>query len=717
MNARARDLAGISRRGFLQAGAAGGLVLCIGLQGCSRPGGGTAGPPKLIESNAWLRIGTDNSITFLCDRSEMGQGVYTALATLLAEELGVDPARMRIEFAPPGDAYINQLIGGQVTGGSTSVRDGWTKLRTAGAQAREMLLAAAAQEWKTSPASCRVEDGVIVSPSGKKLEFGAVAQAASLLPVPEKVTLKPPTDFTWLGKPLPRLDTPAKCEGKTIYGIDVTLPGMLHGALAMPPMLQGKVKGYDDTAAKSMPGVRAIVPTSSGIVVVADTWWQARKARDALEVEWDGSATAALNDGGILRGLRKASESQGLVVRKEGDAPAALKNAKRVLRAQYELPLLAHATLEPQVCTADVRADRCDLYAPTQVQGMAQAAAAKAAGLEPGQVRVHTTFLGGGFGRRLDVDFIPAAVEASKSVGKPVKLLWTREDDTSHDNYRPASYNTVAAGFDAEGRLDAWHLHLTSPSITARVFPGAVPEGQPDPFAIEAAANYPYDVPNVQVEWMRHELGLDVGYWRSVSHAPNCFVAESFMDEIAHSLKQDPAQLRRSLLAKKRRYLDVLEVALRRSGYEAPAAAGRHRGIAVMEGYDTYMAQVAEISIDDGRLKVHKITCALDCGQVVNPSIVTAQVESSIVFGLSAALWGEINVQGGKVQQSNFHDYRVVRMNEMPLIETIRLDSSEPPGGIGEPATALVAPAICNAIYAANGLRIRSLPISRHGLA
>lgn len=708
----------LSRRDFLKTSAVGlgGLVLAIDLAGCSKPGS-RPGATSVVTTNAWLRIGTDNSITFLCDRSEMGQGVYTGLVTIFAEELGVDPARIAVEFAPAGPAYVNALLGGQITGGSTSVRDAWTRLRTAGAQARELLKTAAAREWDTSASACRVENGEVISPFGKRLSYGAVAAAAAALPVPTDVALKPATAFQWIGREGRRLDTPAKVDGSAIYGIDVTLPGMLYAALAQPPMLGGKAKSVDDAAARAMPGVRDVVTTTSGIAVVADSWWQARQGRDALRIEWDGSASAGLNDGAILRGLRQAAAKSGIVARKEGDAEGALKAAARVVRAEYELPLLAHATMEPQVCTAHVQASSCDIYVPTQTQGAAQAVAAAAAGLEPAQVKVHTTFLGGGFGRRLDVDFIPAAVEASKATGKPVKLLWTREDDITHDTYRPPAYDTVAGGFDRDGNLVAWKLHLTGPSITARVFPGAVPAGAVDPFAVEAAANYPYDVPNVLVDWVPHEVGLDVGYWRSVSHALNCFVAESFMDELALAAGRDPAAFRRALLAKQPRYREVLDVALRRSRYDKPATAGRFRGVAVMEGYDTYMAQVAEISIVDGKVKVHRIVCALDCGQTINPTIVVAQVESAILFGLSAALWGEINVQGGRVQQSNFHDYRVVRMNEVPAIETYVVGSDNPPGGIGEPATALVAPAICNAIHAATKRRLRSLPVKRHNLA
>ncbi len=712
------SLGAVTRRDFVKAGAAvsGGLILGVTLTGC-KPSAKPAGPTELktITTNAWLKIGTDNTITFLCDRSEMGQGVYTALPMLLAEELGVAVDRIKVEFAPVGDAYVNKLLGGQLTGGSTSVRDAWEKLRTAGAQAREMLIAAAAAEWKTSPASCRTENGEVVSSRGERIAFGAVAEAAAKLPVPTEVKLKASKDFAVIGKPQKRLDTPAKVDGTAQYGIDVKLDGMLYAALAQPPVLLGTVKSFDDTKAKAMPGVRAVVQTSSGVAVVADSWWQARKARDVLEIVWDGGANAGLTDAKIRQGLRQAAAGEAKPARNDGDVDTAIKGAARVVRAEYELPMLAHATLEPQNCTADVKADGCDLYAPTQIQAVAQAVAAQAAGLKPEQVRVHTTFLGGGFGRRLESDFVAAAVEASKAVGKPVKVVWTREDDMTHDAYRPPALEQCVGTFDAEGKLSGWKLHIVSPSITARMFPAVVANAI-DPFVLEAATNYPYDVPNVRVQYTQHEIGIHVGYWRSVSHAVNCFVAESFMDELAAAAKQDPVRFRLGLLGKSPRYREVLEVAIRKGRY-GQAAEGRFQGVALMEGYGTYMAQVAEISIDKGALQVHEITCVADVGQVVNPDTVVAQIESSIVFGLSAALWGEINVQGGRVQQTNFDTYRIARLNEVPKLNIHVLPSDEAPGGIGEPATALVAPAICNAIYLATGKRLRSLPLSRHKLA
>jgi len=702
-----------SRRAFV-----GGLVIAISLPACKQSPK-SSGEKKVFETNAWLRIGTDNSITFLCDRAEMGQGVYTSLPMLIAEELGVGLEQIKVEFAPPGDQYINNLIGGQITGGSTSVRDGWEKLRKAGATARTLLVGAAAEEWGVDPRSCKVANGVILSPHHKKLTFGEVAEAASKLPVPKDVPLKPASQFTMIGKAQKRKDTPAKVDGSAIYGIDVKLPGMLHAALLQSPTLGGTVKTFNDDKARAMPGFVATVLTSSGVAVVADSWWRARKARDVLTVEWDAGPNAALNDAKIMQTLRKGAAGPGRVARNDGDAAAAIKGAARTVRADYELPLLAHATLEPQNCTADVRDDGADIYVPTQVQQIAQATAAKAAGLDPKLVKVHTTFLGGGFGRRLEVDFIPAAVETSKALKKPVKLVWTREDDMTHDAYRPPAFDQVAGGFDDKGKLVAFNLHLTGPSITSRMFP-SVTEKMVDPFAVEGAANYPYDVPNVHVDFQQQEIGINVGYWRSVSHALNCFVVESFMDELAVATKKNSYEFRKALLQKQPRFLKVLDLVVKESRFGFPQR-GHFHGLSVMEGYGTYMAQVAEVSIDvgenAGKLKVHRIYCAADCGQQVNPDTVVAQIESSIIFGLSALMWGEINIQNGRVQQTNFDNYRVARMTDAPRIDSYVIESGEAPGGIGEPATALVAPAVCNAIYTATGRRLRSLPLSRHRLA
>ncbi len=720
MNARVQpgaEPAGLERRDFLKASllVGGGLVLGVSLGACGKPGA-SAGPALGGQPNAWLRIGGDNTITVLVDRSEMGQGVYTSLPTLLAEELGVPLAKISVEAAPPGDAYINALIGAQVTGGSTSVRDAYQKLRLAGAQARTMLIGAAAERWKLDPATLVVADVAVKAPNGDSLTFGELAEAAAKRPVPKDVVLKDAKDFSLVGKPQPRLDTPSKVDGSAEYGLDVKRPGMKYAALAQSPVLGGTVKSVDAAVAEKMPGVIKVVTTKSGVAVVAEHYWQAHTARDALKIEWDAGANGKLDNAVIHAGLKDAAKGTGQSARKDGDSGAALKAAAKKVTATYELPLLAHATMEPMNCTADVRADGCDVYVGTQVQGIAQGAAAAAAAMKPEQVRIHTTLLGGGFGRRLEVDFIPAAVEVSKAVGAPVKLIWSREDDMTHDAYRPPALDSATAGFDAHGALNAVAITLTSPSITARMFPPVV-EKMVDPFAIEAAANFLYDVPNVSVDYIRHEIGINVGYWRSVSHALNCFVVESFMDELAHATAKDPYQFRRALLAKQPRALKVLDEAARLADW-GKAPAGRHQGIALMEGYGTYLAAVAEVSVPGGKLKVERIVCVVDCGQTVNPGIVDQQITSGMVFGLSAALFGEIHLDGGKVRETNFDTFRVLRLNEVPSLEAHVLPGTDAPGGIGEPTTAIVAPAVANALFAATGNRVRALPFgARLGLA
>ena len=708
---------GLKRREFLQASllAGGGLVLGVTLGACGKPGG----PAKAAvggQPNAWLRIGGDNTITVLVDRSEMGQGVYTSLPMLLAEELGVPLAKITVEAAPPGDVYINALIGAQVTGGSTSVRDAYQKLRLAGAQARTMLVGAAGERWKLDPATLTVADAAVRAPNGDSLTFGELAEAAAKRPVPKDVVLKEAKSFNLVGTAHARLDTPSKVDGSAEYGLDVRRPGMKYAALAQSPVLGGTVKSVDASEAEKLPGVIKVVTTKSGVAVVAEHYWQAHTARDALKIDWDAGPNGKLDNAAIRAGLKDAAKGTGKSARKDGDSGAALKAAAKKVTATYELPLLAHATMEPMNCTADVRADSCDVYVGTQVQGIAQGAAAAAAGLKPEQVRIHTTLLGGGFGRRLEVDFIPAAVEVSKAVGAPVKLIWTREDDMTHDAYRPPALDSATAGFDAKGGLSAVSITLTSPSITARMFPPVV-EKMVDPFAVEAAANFLYDVPNVSVDYIRHEIGINVGYWRSVSHALNCFVVESFMDELAHAQAKDPYQFRRALLGKQPRAQKVLDEAARLADW-GKAPAGRHQGIALMEGYGTYLAAVAEVSVPHGKLKVERIVCVVDCGQMVNPGIVDQQITSGMVFGLSAALYGEIHLDGGKVRETNFDSFRVLRLNEVPVLEAHVLPGTDAPGGIGEPTTAIVAPAVANALFAATGNRVRALPFgARLGVA
>jgi len=715
-----RPVSDPSRRDFLSATATagGGLILALALP---RPGGrsssaAAAGTARAAggQLNAWLKIAGDNSITIIVDRSEMGQGVYTALPMLLAEELNINFDAIRIEAAPVGDAYISPGNGGQITGTSNSVQESWDKLRMAGATARTMLVAAAAKRWRVDPAQCRAENGSISNAQGKVLTYGQLADSAAQLPVPKDVKLKPKSAFQIIGKPRARIDTPGKVDGSAEFGLDVKLPGMLYAALVQSPVLGGKATALDSAAAEKMPGVRKVLRSGSGVVVVADHFWQALKARRALNITWDPGANVQLDNAAIHALLKKtAAAGPGLAARTDGDVAAALKSAKLTLSAAYYLPLLAHACMEPMNCTADVKPNGCDLYVGTQVQQVSQTTAAAAAGLSPAEVRVHTTLIGGGFGRRLDIDFIPAAVEASKAVGVPVKVIWTREDDMTHDTYRPPAYEEVSGGVDAAGKVIAWKLHITSPSITERMFP---PVKGVDDSVIEAAVNNLYDVPNLAVSYSRQEIGIDVGYLRSVSHAPNCFVIESFMDELAAAAGMNPYDFRMRQLANKPRQRRVLELAAERAGW-GKAQAGRHQGVALMEGYTSHLAQVAEISIVGGELLVHKIVCVVDCGQMVNPRIVESQIESGIVFGLSAARWGNVTIAGGMVQQTNFNNYRVLRNNEMPELDVHLVDSDAAPGGIGEAAVPLVAPALCNAIFAATGRRLRTLPIGTEKLA
>ena len=697
-----------SRRKFLKtsAVAGGGLMLGIALPETFAK---SAGAVTTSMPNAWIRIGSDNVITILSAHSEMGQGVYTSMPTLVAEELEVDLNKIIVEIAPPGEVYINAMLGGQITGGSTSVREGYDKLRMAGAQARVMLVQAAAQQWDVDASACKAKNGVIMGPKGKKVSYGQVAASASKLTVPKDVKLKDPKDFRYVGKAIKRLDTPSKVNGTAVFGIDVKLPGMLYASLAQCPVIGGKVASFDAAKASAMPGVKHIVQITDGVAVVADSWWQAKMARDELSVKWDEGPGKSIDSVSVSSALVAAAAKPGVVIKKVGDADEGMKGAAKTVEASYELPFLSHAPMEPMNFTADVRKDSCLIIGPTQFQQAAAGAAAKITGLKPEQITVKTTFLGGGFGRRIDFDFISQAVEISKGVGKPVKLVWTREDDMTHDFYRPASLHQLRGALDAKGRPLAMKFRLTSPSVTARMFPPVVKDGL-DPFMAEAAA-VPYDIPNQLAESVIHDTGLRVGYWRSVSHALNSFANESFMDEMALAAGADPYEFRRALLDKEPRYKRVLELAAEKAGWGKPLPTGHFQGIGLMEGYATYMAQVAEVSVTSGKINVHRVIVAADMGSMVNPNIVRQQLESSIIFGLSAVLYGEITLKEGRVQQTNFHDYQVVRMPESPKIEMYIVASTEKPGGIGEPATALIGPTVANAVYAATRQRLRKLPL------
>jgi isoquinoline 1-oxidoreductase beta subunit len=697
-----------SRRKFLKTSAAagGGLMLGVVLQDALAATYSSAVPTAM---NAWIRIGSDNSVTILSARSEMGQGVYTTLPTLVAEELEVDLAKIKVEIAPPGEVYINAMLGGQLTGGSTSVAEAYDKLRIAGAQARTMLVQAAAQKWNVDAADCRAQNGSVHGPKGKKATYGQLADAASKLPVPKEVKLKEHKDSRYVGKPVRRLDTPSKVNGTAGFGIDVKLPGMLYASLAQCPVIGGKVTSFDAAKAKSMPGVMHVVQITDGVAVVAKTWWQAKTARDSLDIQWDEGAGKTLSTENVASALKEAAAKPGATIKKVGNVDDGMKAAAKTVEAAYELPFLSHAPMEPMNFTADVRKDSCLLIGPTQFQQAAAGTAAALTGLKPDQITLRTTFLGGGFGRRIDVDFIAQAIEISKAIGGPVKLLWTREDDMTHDFYRPTAYHQLAGALDAQGNPTTVKSHLTSPSVTARLFPVFVKDGI-DPFMTEAAA-VPYDIPNQFADVVIHDTGLRVGYWRSVSHALNSFANESFMDEMAAAAGKDPYEFRRALLDKQPRLKHVLELAAEKSGWGTPLPAGRGRGIALMEGYGTSMAQVAEVSVSGDRIRVNRVVVAVDLGKMVNPNIVRQQLESSIIFGISAGLFGEITLKDGRVQQTNFNNYPVVRMSESPVIEMHLVESNEKPSGIGEPATALVCPAVANAVFAATGKRLRKMPL------
>jgi isoquinoline 1-oxidoreductase beta subunit len=704
---------GLSRRGFLQtsAVAGGGLAIGANLAGLSVEAlaAGTIHTP-----NAWVHIADDNTITLISARSEMGQGVYTSMPMLIAEELNVDLRTVQVVIAPPGKEYVNSLLGAQITGGSTSVRDGWEKLRVAGAQVREMLVSAAAARWNVDPATLTAANGKVTGPGGKSATYGQLAADAAKLPVPEKPPLKDPSKFAIVGKRTKRLDTPSKVNGTAEYGIDVKLPGMLYASIEQCPVIGGKVDSFDGAAAKAMPGVVDVVQLPDGVAVVADTYWHAFKARKALTVRWNEGPGASLTTAQMAESNRDAAtKSKLIVIKANGDVDAAMKGAVKVVKAEYTLPLLSHAPLEPMNFTAHVANGKALLIGPTQFQQGAEGVVAATLGMKPEDITIKTTFLGGGFGRRLELDFIAQAALVSKAVGKPVKVLWTREDDMTHDFYRPMALNQLEAGLDAQGKPVAMRFKVTSQSVTQRAF--GLPADTLDPFMAEAAVA-PYQIAATKHDLVIHDAGMRVGYWRAVSHNMNAFANESFIDECAAAAGQDPVKYRLALLDGQPRFANVLRMASEKSGWATPVA-GRSRGVALMEGYDTYMAQVAEISMQGGVPVVHKVTIVADLGRMVNPDTVEAQIQSSIVFGLTAALFGEITVDKGRIQETNFDRYRLMRMNEAPVIDITLVQSSEKPGGIGEPATALIGPAVANAVFAATGKRVRRMPFTAETIA
>jgi isoquinoline 1-oxidoreductase subunit beta len=626
---------------------------------------------------------------------------------------------VKTEFAPAAPAYFNPLFGVQGTGGSTSVRSSWGPLTKAGAAAREMLIAAAARQWYVEPSACHAENGAVVhTATNKRLSYGALAEAAAKLPVPANPALKDPKNYKYIGKPVKRLDTPAKTNGKAGFGIDVRVPNMHHAVMARCPVFGGKVKSFDATKAKAIRGVKQVLQISSGVAVVADNTWSAMEGRRALQIEWDEGPSAAVSSESIRKLYLESAEKTGAIARKDGDVEPALAGAAKKVEAAYEVPFLAHATMEPMNCAADVRADGCDIYAPTQFQTFNQNTGAKLTGLKPEQVRVHTTFLGGGFGRRAEQDFVVEAVEISKAISAPVQVTWSREDDMQHDFYRPAAYSRLVGGLDADGWPVAWKSRIVSPSIMSRFFPGSVKNGLDDS-SVEGQANSKYAIPNFLVEYVLTETSVPVGFWRSVGNSQNGYITECFVEELAKAAAKDSFEFRRKLLANAPRHRGVLELAAEKAGWGKPLPAGQTRGIAMVESFGSFVAEVAEVSVNrkSGEVKVHRVVCAVDCGRHVNPDTIAAQMEGGIVYGLTAALKGQITIDKGRVEQGNFNDYEMLRLNEMPKVEVHIVPSNEPPGGCGEPGTPPIAPAVCNAILAATGKPIRRLPIRAEDLA
>jgi isoquinoline 1-oxidoreductase beta subunit len=704
----------MSRRDFLKTAAMVGGSLMLGFH--LPLGKFEAEAAGNFTPNAFIRIGTDNSLTFIINHSEMGQGVYTSLPMLIAEELECDWTKIRVEAAPVDPVYNHTAFGTQMTGGSSSVWSEFDRLRQVGAAAREMLISAAAAEWKVARESCRAINGKVVHTGGRLLTYGQLAEKAASMPVPKKVPLKDPSEFRIIGRPALRLDSPEKVSAQAIFGIDARVPGMLTALIARPPVFGAKVATIDSRKARMVPGVRKVVRVPSGVAVVATGFWAAKKGRDALKITWDKGPGANLSTTNMRERYAEQAKTPGVVARKEGDPVQALLKAAKQITAEYEVPYLAHATMETLNCLVVPHADGCDIWTGTQFQTVDRNAAAQVLGFMPEKVMIHTTFLGGGFGRRANPrsDFVVEAAHVAKAVKKPVKVIWTREDDIKGGYYRPLWYDRLNAGLDKEGNPISWVHTIVGQSIM---------HGSPfekrmhgkdfiDPTSVEGAKEIVYDIPNIRVDLHSPVNAVPVQWWRSVGHSHTGFVVESFIDEIAHAAGKDPYEFRQGLLAAHPRHLGVLKLAASKAGWGRPLQKGRARGIAVHESFKSFVAQVAEVSVSpEGKVSVHRVVCAVDCGRDVNPLTIEAQMESGIVFGLTAALHGAITLKDGRVEQSNFNDYPMLSMNEMPAVEVHIVQSDEKPGGIGEPGVPPIAPAVCNAIFALTGKRIRTLPI------
>jgi isoquinoline 1-oxidoreductase beta subunit len=715
----------IPRRDFLKTSASIGSGLCIAAyipELAARTLENPLASSAVFAPNAFVRISPDDSVTIIANHSEMGQGVYTSLPMLLNEELESDWSKIKVEPAPVDAAYNHTVFGLQMTGGSTTTPSEWERFRKMGAMARLMLIDAAAQKWNVPASECTVEKGVVIhKASGRKATYGSLVAAASQSKPPTDIPLKDPKQFTLIGKSVRRLDTPSKTNGTAQFGLDVRIPGMLFALVARPPVFGGKVVSFDATETLKIKGVRAVEQIPSGVAVIATAFWPAKLGREKLKITWDDGENANLSTPQMLADFSKQSASPGNIAKKTGDPSAALASAAKSITAEYDVPYLAHCMMEPLNCVVDLRADSCELWTGTQFETVDRASAARVAGLPPEKVKLNTTLLGGGFGRRANVasDFVVEAVHVARVAKAPVKVIWTREDDLAGGWYRPMWHDRFAAGLDAQGNPVAWTHTIVGQSIlTGTAFePYGVKDGI-DSASVEGAADLLYGIPNLQVDLHSPKIGVPVQWWRSVGHSHTGFSVEGFFDEVAHAGGKDPYELRRTLLANQPRMLAVLNLVAEKGGWGKPLAPGRGRGIATHFSFDTYVAQVVEASVEkDGTVRVHRVVCAVDCGRTINPDIVKAQMEGGIVFGLTAALKTEITLENGRVQQHNFYDYPMLRMFESPEIEVHIVPSEQSPTGVGEPSVPPVAPALTNAIFAVTGKRIRRLPIRASDLA
>jgi len=710
---RKGTLSRVDRRNFLKL--SGGLVVALTLP--SSKWTAEAQASANFAPNGFIRIDNQGFVTMVMPMAEMGQGIHTAHSMLLAEELEVGLDKVRLELSPPDDAlYGNPLLGSQTTGGSTSIRGFWTPLRQAGAIARTLLIEAAARQWNVDPKTCHALNGLVLDGTGsRQLAYGALVDAAAALPAPaaKDLTLKDPKDFRIIGTPQKRLDTPPKVNGTASFGIDVKVPGMKIAAISISPVLGGKPKSADEKAALAVKGVRQVVLTDQAVAVVADHMGAAKKGLEAAAIVWEDGANSTVNSVDIVRQLEEASKTPGSVARSEGDVEAALANASRRLDAVYQLPFLAHAAMEPMNCTVHVRKDACDIWVGTQVPTMAQRTAAQITGLPAQAVNIHNHIIGGGFGRRLEIDGIAHAVKVAQQVEGPVKVIWSREEDIQHDMYRPYYYDRLSAGLDRDGKPVAWTHRVSGSSVMARYFPPAFKNGV-DPDGVEGAAEPPYAFPAIHVEFKQVEPpAVPTAWWRGVGPTHNVFVVESFIDELAAAAKADAVAYRKSLLGHNPRALGVLTTAAEKAGWGKAMPARQGMGVSVQFAFGTYMAMVAEVAVgNDGSLKIGRLVCAVDCGLQVNPDTIAAQIEGGSLFGLTAALHGAITLKDGRIEQSNFDTYIPLRIDEAPVVETHVIKSAAAPGGMGEAGTAVVFPAVTNAIFAATGKRIRTLPIN-----